>query len=128
MRPTSFDGNPDAVDLTTLIVNDAPDGTDLNDAPVQSPEDAARDAGVDDENGSSGNGNDGSNNNGGNAGNGNNTSRPVTSSTTTTKTTTPKTGDATSAALPAALAGLGAAALAYERRRARNERPSRGEN
>ena len=132
VKRTSLDVKHELLDLTTLIVNNVPEGSNLNDAPVQTPEDAARDAGVDDGSGNNngdGNSSNGGNNNGSNGnnnGNGNNgAARPATSSTTTTKTTTPKTGDATSAALPAALAGLGAAALAYERRRARNERQSR---
>jgi hypothetical protein len=129
VKRTSLDINKDETDMTIITVNDIPDGVNLNDAPVQSPEDVYSDAGEDGQNGGASgtngangvNGTNGVNgSNGANGTNGVNGTNGTNGASGATRAT-PTTADVASAALPAGLAALGAAALAYERRRARNE-------
>lgn len=114
VKRTSLNIDKGETDLTIITVNDLPDGVNLNDAPVQSAEEVYK--GVEEDgqiNGTNGT-------NGMNGVNGVNGANGTTAANAPTKAT-PTTADVASVALPAGLAALGAAALAYERRRARNE-------
>lgn len=129
VKRTSLDIDQYSIDTTVLEVGEAPDGTNLNDAPVQSREDADANAAT----GGSGTGGlatDGGTSTPGMAATNNATATNATTPNATTNAATtnasravaPATGDHASGLLAAGLAAAGAAALAYQRRRVRNEK------